>query len=96
MFVLDSNENMINCMINDGNKVDPILLDSTKTCESEQSPNKFRNDNALHLNKTTSHCLKNTLLEMDPCQPTASELANAVFPKDTSSPLHSFSSTYYF
>lgn len=93
MFVLDSNENMIN----DGNIVDPILLESTNTIyDSEQSPNKFRNDPALYLNKTISHCLKNTLLEMGPCQPTASELANSAFPKDTSNPSRSFYSIYYF
>lgn len=77
---------MINCMINDGNKVDPILLEQTNTYESEQSPNKVRNDPAIYLDKTISHCLNNTLLEMGPCQPTASDLANAVFPKNTSSP----------
>jgi len=96
IFVIDSNENMMNCIINDGNKIDPILLESTITYESEQYPNKFRNDPALYLKKTISHCLKNTLIEMGPCQPTASELANAVFPKNTSRPSRSFSSTYYF
>lgn len=33
---------------------------------------------------------------MGPCQPIASELPNAVFPKDLSSPSRSFSSSYYF
>ncbi|XP_025198446.1 zinc finger MYM-type protein 1-like [Melanaphis sacchari] len=88
----DSTENMIN----DGNKVDSIILESTNIYKSDQSTNKFPNDPALYLNKTISHCLKNTLLEMGPCQPTASELSNAVFPKDTSSPSRSFSSAYYF
>lgn len=94
MFVLDSIEKMIPCDHN--SEVNPIIMKSTNTYESDQSSTKYPNDPALYINKTIDHCLKNSLLEMGPCQPTPSELPNGAFPKDSSSVPRSFSSTYYY
>lgn len=56
---------------------------------------KFKNYPAFYVNKVITPGMKLTLIEMGPCQQLANDLPIGKFPRDTSQPPRSFSTSYY-